>query len=158
MSNHLSDLTVDGRIFEGLNTPTGKRSLIMLNTQSESIKTPEELLDWPIDERLIPPFINDTKEDKVSYRQVLDGVTIRIDPYPGMKEGQKIHAIYSIPNVACHHGCDVIAEGEAGADVLWDAPAVSLVLPGYRIELFFVVTDADNTQRRSRVRTCLITG
>ncbi|RON47659.1 hypothetical protein [Pseudomonas frederiksbergensis] len=109
----------------------------------------------PIDQKLVPPFIDGITPDKaLPLKWVQDGYKYRIDPYPGMAVGQEVGPYVEYVGHGHFFGqTRVITEDNVGADLTFNAHGFKDPIQDGRVELYFVVkhTDGSKTESKRRV-------
>lgn len=127
-----------------------------MSTQSEFSKEQEKTrLIIPIDEKLIPPFVDgiDPAVLELPIKLVYDGYLFSVHPYPGMAIGQLVKPFVDYVGHGFWFGAEIeITEDNLGADLKFGQPGFNPPLVGQEVALDFIVEHKDGSKTRSLKR------
>lgn len=109
----------------------------------------------PIDERLVPPFIDGIAPGAgLPVKRVQEGYDCRIDAYPGMAVGQEVGPyIHYVGHGTFIGNSRIITEDNLGADLNFRVGGYLAPIRNGSVELYFVVIHSDGSQTESTRRT-----
>jgi hypothetical protein len=130
-----------------------------MSTQSEFSATRNAKLDdTPIDEKLIPPFVDDIGPDEgLPIKLVYGGYHYRVHPYPGMAVGQVVRPIVEYKGQGSWHGAkSEITDDNLGAELAFKQQAFTAPYPGQKVEFYYLLKQKDGSTSRSSARVYTI--